>query len=199
VIHRMKAQAAAAPRTARESGLALGRIAAIVVIIGVVMSAGSYVLAFGDRTQEAALTAAQATITAMERKGVIVEDESIPSGIVQAPARVIPLDESTPTPVVVVEVVQVVVTATPTTAPTATPTPNVVYVDRERVVIEYVPAPVVPTVTPTPLAPGQVVICVHVAGVKQIYVGDQGLASGSCVDAGVVGAGQHHIPVKVNR
>lgn len=203
MISRIKATGAAAPRTARESGLAFGKVSLIVVAIGLVMSFGTYMLNFGSRAQARDLASAQSTIEAMQRVAGTGDDPPERDrvvGIATAPVRVIER-EAAP----VVEIVEVVVTATPTETPAPTATPNLVRI------YEYVEVPVevtrvvyqladpMPTATPTRLASGQVVICVHVAGVKEVYIEDTGIASGGCVAVGPAGTGQTHYAVKVNR
>lgn len=199
MISRIRAQAAAAPRTARESGLAIGKLAGIVVAVGLVASAGSYMLSFGSRSHAAELASAHATI---EAYGTVGGDADEFVGIVPVAPRVL---EREPDPVVKEVLVEVVVTATPTPVPTATPTANIVRVyeyvevpfEVTRVVYQF--ADPMPTATPTRLARGQVVICVYAAGVKELYVGDQGVVNGGCASVYPAESGQTHVPVKVNR
>lgn len=64
-------------------------------------------------------------------------------------------------------------------------------------IVEVTPV-VLPTITPVPLAPGTVKICVSVEGATGIYIGNQGVVSGGC-QIFTFGVGQTAIIVQVNK
>ena len=118
----------------------------------------------------------------------------------------------------------IVVTATPTPAPTEapatfaavlpllpSPSPTPIIIVKEvRVTVEpeYIRIPVegpervvevtaTPTATPA-LGPGTVRVCVWMAGVSEVFIGQQGVVPGGCREY-VVGVGSSYIEVQVNR
>jgi hypothetical protein len=97
-----------------------------------------------------------------------------------------------------------VVTATPTYTPVPTVTPVYLYeVQRIQIPVEVtriveVAAAVPATVTPVPLAPGTVRICIDAAGVRELYIGGVGVVGGGCRTF-QVGVGASYIEIQVNR
>lgn len=112
--------------------------------------------------------------------------------------------------------------ALPTEEPTATAWPTPIIIEREiaSVVTVEVPGPVVyvevpgptvevtrivevpavvmPTVTPVPLAPGTLKVCASVEGATGLYIGGEGVVSGGCKTYSF-GVGQTTVLVHVNR
>lgn len=144
------------------------------------------------------LRAAQSTIAAMSALAAAPTVEVVPTVVVGSGSPGLPgamvelVADDTPTPVVV--------TATPT------PTPHIVTEYREIYVqstvevtriVEVTPV-VLPTITPAPLSPGTVRICVGVEGAREIYIGQKGVVSGAC-ETFAFGVGQTTIGVQINK
>lgn len=125
-----------------------------------------------------------------------------------------------PSPTVPEPIPTMHIVALPTEEPTPTawPTPIIIYQEVEATreipaqpiyvevpgpVVEVtriveVAAPILPTVTPIPLAPGTVQICVNLEGAKAVYIGNEGVVSGGC-KLYTFGVGQTTILVQVDK
>lgn len=180
----------------REAMPQIGWIVAIVVMLGLFVLAAKLVVFEQPGATMKRVTAAGQVAS----NGVISVATMTPEGY-QVPAVV---DAQRQEPEVII------VTATPTSTPEPTQTPYVVQevvyepvyydvpVEVEVTRIVEVTAVPLPTMTPVPLAPGTVQVCVDGAGLREIYVDQVGIVGGGC-QIFQVGKGSTYVTVQVNR